>query len=214
MVALSMLAHPGLALAQQPTVEPLLEVPLHRIPKTVTYEDYQDANRRVGLAVFYGLLPGGVHAYGNEKTTGWVLSGTATAGLVAIVSGLTLTQDGSLAADGYGTVAIGGRSFYQVPVEMTGDNTTFRLKEVPESERELTETGKSLVGLGVLAVLGSYFYDFYYGIRLIETKRDKARYKIGKAISHRGGASSLRLTMIPTVDPKRKSAGLSFRADF
>ena len=205
--------------AQQPSVEPLLEVPLHRIPADVTYEVYQDANRRVGLAIFYGLVPGGVHAYANESTTGWVLSGTAVAGLVAMISGLTMTEETEQKNDKYETVDIGSRTFYRVPVEVSGDNTTFRLDEVSKTEKTLTGGGAALLGLGITALVGSYIYDFYHGIKLIESKRDKARYRIGQALSQqasrRGQKSAGRLVKLtPVVDPRGKSAGLNLQIDF
>jgi hypothetical protein len=205
--------------AQQPSVEPLLEVPLHRIPKDVTYEVYQDANRRVGLAVFYGLVPGGVHAYANEPTKGWVLSGTAIAGLIAMISGLTMTEETVQKNDRYETIDIGSRTFYRVPVEVSGDNTTFRLDEVSQKERTLTTGGGALLGLGITALVGTYIYDFYHGIKLIESKRDKARYKIGQAISgqarRRGGQDFGALVKVtPMIDPRGSSAGLKLQMDF
>jgi hypothetical protein len=102
---------------------------------------------------------------------------------------------------------------------VSGDNTTFRLDEVSKTEKTLTGGGAALLGLGITALVGSYIYDFYHGIKLIESKRDKARYRIGQALSQqasrRGQKSAGRLVKLtPVVDPRGKSAGLNLQIDF
>ena len=57
--------------------------------------------------------------------------------------------------------------------------------------RELQRDGGAggpLVALGVIAIAGSMIYDFLHGIQVIETKRDRVRFKYGKRLKLQAGA--------------------------
>lgn len=203
--------------AQQRMGEPLLEVPLHKIPKGVSYEDYQNANRRVAMAAFYGIIPGGVHRYANERTTGWVLTGTAAAGIAAIIVGVGLTEDGAL-REGYATTTIDENTFYRIPVELNNDVPTFELEKA-EPEKKLTAAGGALLGTGIALVIGSYVWDIFFGIHVIEQKRDKARYKIGQMDKKQADSETKRergprVKLAPMIDPHRAAAGLQLKMEF
>ena len=49
--------------------EILSETPLHPIPEEMTYDEYQDMNRRmnIGIGLAFIPIPGIVHRYAGEK---------------------------------------------------------------------------------------------------------------------------------------------------
>ena len=51
--------------------EILSETPLHPIPEEMTYDEYQDMNRRmnIGIGLAFIPIPGIVHRYAGEKKT-------------------------------------------------------------------------------------------------------------------------------------------------
>ncbi len=50
------------------------EVPITKIPEEMTFEEYQDLNRSLGLGIFVAALPlpGVVHLYTNEERASWL----------------------------------------------------------------------------------------------------------------------------------------------
>ena len=56
--------------SNQPS-EIMSETPLHPIPEEMTYEEYQDMNRRINIGVGLAFIPipGIVHRYAGEKNT-------------------------------------------------------------------------------------------------------------------------------------------------
>ena len=56
--------------------EILSETPLHPIPEEMTYDEYQDMNRRmnIGIGLAFIPIPGIVHRYAGEKKTAKKLS--------------------------------------------------------------------------------------------------------------------------------------------
>ncbi len=88
--------------------------------------------------------------------------------------------------DKYETTQIGANVFYKVPVwleEGADGKTGFELRQVEETEKTLTKAGGSLLAVGITALVGSYLWDIYHGVYVIEEKRDRARYKIGQRIN-------------------------------
>ncbi len=82
-----------------------------------------------------------------------------------------------------------------------------------------SKAGGALVGVGVLAIVGAYVWDFYHGVRIIEEKRDKARYKIGKIMNgqaHNSAGSNAAplIKVTPMVSPQRSAAGLQLQMQF
>ena len=219
----------GPATAQHVTTEPLLEAPLHRIPKGLSFEDYQDANRRVGLGLFYGVVPGGIHFYANEDTSGWILTGTALAGVAMIVAGVSLKTEKTLTNDKYETTQIGSNIYYKVPVwleEGEGGITGFELQKVKKTEERLTTAGGVLLGVGIASLVASYIWDLFHGVHVIEAKRDRARYKIGQMLNNESQTPSEKekkpevnekkpeVTVTPVFDPLRLAGGVQVQLTF
>ena len=195
----------------------------------MSFEDYQDANRRVGLGLFYSVVPGGVHFYANEDTTGWILTGAALAGVAAIIAGASMKADKTLTNDKYETTQIGGNVYYKVPVwleEGEGGNTGFELQEVKKTEETLTSASGVLLGIGIASLVTSYVWDIFHGVHVIEEKRDRARYKIGQMLNNERHSPSEtekkpevnekrpEVTVTPMIDPQRLAGGLQVKLTF
>ncbi len=199
--------------AQQVQLEPLLEVPLHPLPATMTYDDYVDSNRRISMGMAYALIPGGVHFYAGEPTKGWIVAGAAVAGLACMIAGGGLAEDGdpqwqktdheihNEAGQRYEKIPDGIVSVAGKPNETT---TTYKLKPL---EREYKGTKGTLSGIGGLLVVGSYVYGILDGIATIERKRDKARFKYGKIM-----AAKPQVSFAPSLH--RDGAGLAMNVRF
>ena len=71
------------------------------------------------------------------------------------------------------------RRYEKIPVEIDGTTTQYRLRE---QEREPGLLPGALILLGGLTLAVDYLYDFVHGIRVIEEKRDRVRFKYGKAL--------------------------------
>jgi hypothetical protein len=212
----------GTASAQHHATEPLLEVPLHRIPKGLTFEDYEDANRRVGLGMFYGLVPGGVHMYAKENTSGWIIRGVAAVGIAAIITASQLRSEEAVENSKYETTEIGGSIYYKVPVGLIAGATgqiSYGLEPVPKPKETLTKAGQTVLGLGVATLVGAYLWDIYHGVSVIEQKRDRARFKIGQMLNKQAHNESGKknkpvVNMSFMVDPRRVAGGLQLQMQF
>ena len=68
--------------------EILSETPLHPIPEEMTYDEYQDMNRRmnIGIGLAFIPIPGIVHRYAGEKKTAKILSYSTLGGLLALIA--------------------------------------------------------------------------------------------------------------------------------
>jgi hypothetical protein len=218
-IALAVLAAAAPARAQ-PTAgppfvsEPLLEAPIHHLPASMTYEEYVDATRRISLGLLYAPIPGGVHFYGGERTTGWILVGTVGAGLAAAIGGVFLIgSEGKLKDSDFGLVEVDGVVYERVPVEQKDDGTgataetTYELRKLG---RELKRPGGiALIAAGAIVVAGSYLFDIFHGMATIERKRDAVRHKYGVEL---GKQASLDVT--PLLDPAGGTGGLAMRLSF
>ena len=97
----------GLALAlvlpssvvAQGTGDVLNEAPLMPIPQDMTYEEYQDMNRRISTGLMRSVIPvpGMMHFYAGEPTTGKWLLATGLAGVASIIAGAALWDEGEFA---------------------------------------------------------------------------------------------------------------------
>ena len=203
----------------RPIMEPLLEAPFQTVPEGITYEDYRDANRRLGLGFTYAALPGGMHFYADEPTTGWVLVGTAALGITGIIVGSSMRRDIPRATDEYATREIGNKTYYRIPVEEVSGSevrTSYHLEEAKTTEPGLTDTGGAFLTGGVIALVGAYIWDLYHGIGVIEDKRDRARFKIGQALSRKRAAEKSKPTVQikPLADPQSGAGGVQVEMKF
>ena len=182
---------PSSAVAQG-TGDVLNEAPLMPIPQDMTYEEYQDMNRRISTGLMRSAIPvpGMMHFYAGEPTTGKWLLATGLAGVASIIAGAALWEDGEFADTDFDVLTINAgdngkeRRYEKIPVSLEGETPKYRLRELQRDGG----AGGPLVTLGVIAIAGSMIYDFLHGIQVIETKRDRVRFKYGKRLKLQAGA--------------------------
>jgi hypothetical protein len=72
--------------------------------------------------------------------------------------------------------------FEKIPIEMT-ENDSIRYKLNQVYERVSYSGGSPALGaIGLIAIVGSYYYDVFHGLKTIHDKREQVRYKYGKEI--------------------------------
>ena len=193
MVGLALaLVLPSSALSQG-TGDVLNEAPLLPIPQDMTYEEYQDMNRRISTGLMRSAIPvpGMMHFYAGEPTTGKWLLATGLAGVASIIAGAALWEEGEFAETDFDVLVINGgkdkeRRYEKIPVSLEGETPKYRLREIQRDGG----VGGPLVALGVITIAGSMIYDFLHGIEVIETKRDRVRFKYGKRLKLQAGAQT------------------------
>jgi hypothetical protein len=197
--------------AQQVQMEPMLEVPLHPLPATMTYDDYIDANRRISMALAYVMIPGGMHFYAGESTKGWAVAGTAAAGLVCLIASGGMADEAKTQwqETKYETVDLAdGQRYAKVPVgRVEKGSDVERTYKLTALERKAEGSKGKLGAIGAVALIGSYVYGIYDSIATIERKRSKARFKYGKII-----AAKPRVSFAPSLH--RDGAGLAMNVRF
>ncbi len=180
----------------------LNEAPLTKIPAEMTFEEYRDMNRRltIGLGLAAIPIPGMIHFYADEKKTGWLVLGTAAVGLGSILVGAAIAVEGDFPVSDFDVLIDKERRYEKIPIQITGTETTYRLQEI---FRERSGAGIALAALGAAVLIGDIAYDLLHGIKIIEEKRDRARFKYGKLLS---------ISIEPDIDLGMNSAGfkLSF----
>ena len=170
-----------------PAQDDLTEVPLVALPKGMTWEEYRDMNRRlsVGLALSAIPVPGMMHFYAGEPRTGRRLLVTSLLGAASVVAGAALLGDGGFPESDFEVLVLNPgdedreRRYEKIPVEIDGTTTRYRLRE---QEREAGLLPGALVLAGGLTLAVDYLYDFVHGIQVMEEKRDRVRFKYGKAL--------------------------------
>ena len=186
----------------------LSETPINPIPKEMTFDEYQDMNRRlnVGLLLAAIPIPGTIHHYAGEKKIAKNIRWVAAGSILAIIGGAM-----SMKEDGW------RKSPYEIYIENSGTDDEKRYQKIPIGETggsidykyvelEKKYSGASfLIPLGIGVLIGDYLYDYIYGIRTIESKRDKVRFKYGKTLD---------FSFTPTYDLKNKTTGINFTYDF
>ncbi len=186
----------------------LNEAPLIKIPAEMTFEEYRDMNRRltIGLALAAIPVPGMIHFYADEKKTHWLVLGTAAVGLGSILVGAAIADEGDFPDSDFDILVLNPddkdkeRRFEKIPIQIKGTETTYQLQEI---HKEVSGAGIALVALGAAILIGDIAYDFIHGIKIIEDKRDRVRFKYGKMLS---------IGIEPDIDLGMNSAGfkLSF----
>lgn len=190
----------------------LNEVPFYVVPADMTFEEYEDANRRlsIGLMLMAIPVPGALHFYANEKKEGWRHVGVAAAGLASIIAGIASIDEKDTWPDTeFETVDFTGqdltvRRYEKIPVEEEDGKITYRLRLL----RHDTEGGgKFLILLGAGLIIGEIFHDWYDGIKTIEKKRNRVRFKYGKS-------SDFGFNLSPEIEPESGLLGAKLSLSF
>jgi len=167
--------------------DPLSETPLYPIPSEMTFEEYEDMNRRLSQALLWSSipLPGITHYYAGEKKMAKRLFYVGMGGLACILGG-SLSMSESTWPDYDENLHIihnegtdSERRYERVPVSMEGDIIHYDLKEI---FKQSDGSGGGLVALGVVVLIGDFIFDRLKGLHLIEKKRNKVRYKYGQEL--------------------------------
>ena len=188
----------------------LQEIPIHPLPMEMTYEEYKDLNRKlnIGLMLTAIPIPGMLHSYAGEKETAKKLRYIGVAGLALIIAGASSFEESDdWESSKYSTVDINDLWYEQIPTSQidNGDGTsTIDYKLIPLRKKQENKLG-ILFGIGVGVLVGNYIYDYIHGIEMIETKRDKVRFKYGKQLD---------FSLIPGYNVKSKTATLNFSYNF
>jgi len=202
---------PGFLYAQNNGGDRLNETPFYVVPSEMTFEEYEDANRRlsVGLMLLSVPFPGSLHFYANERREAWMHVGVAAAGLASIVIGIGASDEKNTWPDTeFQIIDITGqdgtvRRYEKIPFEEESGAVNYDLRFLPHDR----DGGTFLIALGVGLLAGQLFYDWYDGIKTIERKRNKVRFKYGKN-------SDLGLNFSPHFDPANRSLGASLSLEF
>ncbi len=188
----------------------LNEAPLTPIPTEMTFKEYQDMNRRltVGLALAAIPVPGMIHFYAGEQRTGMIILGTAAAGVGSILLGIASLDEDDFPDSDFNLLILHPddedkeRRYEKIPVEVTGMDTTYKLREI---FREHKGGGGALIILGAALIIGDIAFDFIHGIKTIEMKRDRVRYKYGQQLD---------FTFSPSLDLSSNTVGFKLSYNF
>ena len=177
----------------------------------MTFEEYKDLNRKlsVGLMLSAIPIPGMMHHYAGERNTAKKMRYVAGAGFAILFSGVSSYEESNKWADSkYTTIEIDGLMYEKIPVSTTynsdGIVTSTDYKLIPLKKMEGKGKGY-LVALGAGILIVNYIYDYIHGIILIESKRDKVRFKYGKKLD---------FSFIPGYNYQSKTASLNFTYKF
>jgi hypothetical protein len=170
--------------------EILSETKLHAIPSNMTFEEYKDMNRRISLGLMLSAIPipGAIHQYAGEPKISRRLRVLGVVGFGLLVAGASMQGDdlNDKDSNSYSRLTDGGIDYYKIPVysaSTTVDGVTSTELKYKLMKVEEKKTGnKSIQLLGACILIANFAYDYYFGIKAIEDKRDRVRYKYGKSI--------------------------------
>ena len=193
--------------------EILSETPLYPIPESMTFEEYQDMNRRmaIGIGLAFIPLPGIVHRYAGEKQIAKKLSYISAGGFISLIGSMSGNEQKKEWGDSDYEILIMNQGldsetrFEKIPIEIIdGDSIKYKLNQVYE---KVTYSGGSPAfgAIGIIAILGSYYYDIFHGLKVVHDKREAVRYKYGK---------QLKFSLRPSYDVFESNAKLNFDIHF
>ena len=195
--------------------DPLSETPLYPIPPEMSFEEYQDMNRRLSQAIGWSAIPipGITHYYAGEKKVAKRIFYIGLGGIAAIITGASMNGDVSWPdtstselRNRYAIYDIDteDESWYRkIPISIESGETNYRLQQIQKQSDD--NEGGGLIALGALILIGDFIYDRIWGIKKIEDKRDKVRFKYGQ---------QLKLSLHPQINPFNNQYSLSLKKGF
>ena len=187
----------------------LNENPIYPIPAEMTFEEYQDMNRRLGVGLLLAAIPipGTIHNYAGEEKIAKKIRWVAAGSVASIIIGAISTKEGDWE-----------KSPYQISILNEGEENELRYEMIPigsvgemieykyvELYKTKTSGATFLIPLGISVLITDYLYDYIHGIKTIENKRDKVRFKYGKKLD---------FSFEPTYDINKRMAGINFSYKF
>ena len=195
--------------------DPLSETPLYPIPSEMSFEEYKDMNRRLSQALGWSAIPipGITHYYAGEKKMAKRIFYVGLGGIAAIIAGASM--NGEVSWPDTSTSELRNRyaiydintedeSWYRkIPVSIESGETNYKLQQI-QKQSDNSEGG-GLIFLGALILVGDFIYDRIWGIKKIEDKRDKVRFKYGQ---------QLKFSLTPNISPYKNQYSLSLSKGF
>ena len=183
------------------------EIPLHPVPEEMTFEEYQDMNRRLGIGLALAAtvpVPGFVHHYAGEKETAKKLFYISAGGFATFIAAAVTSDPVELEwpESDYEIFYLNEgqdneRRFEKIPTGMNGDSTQYKFNQIYKEESPGDGT---FFVMGAAAIVGVYLYDTILGLKMIYDKREAVRYKYGK---------QLKLSLRPSIDLFARKAGIN-----
>ena len=182
----------------------LNENQIYPIPEEMTFEEYQDMNRRleVGLLLAAIPIPGTIHNYAGEEKIAKKIRWIAAGGLASIIIGAISTKEGDWEESQYETIDLNDKRYEMIPLGSVGQDIEYKYVELHKAS---TGGANFLIPLGVGVLLVDYLYDYIHGIKIIEKKRDQVRFKYGKKLD---------FSFDPIYDINKGMAGINFSYKF
>ena len=195
-----------------PGGDTLTETPLYPVPAEMTFEEYQDMNRRltIGLALTSIPIPGIVHRYAGEKKKARRLFMIGAGGLGLMIAGASMMGVEEWPESDYDLMKLNAGEdneirYEKIPIKQIGDDIeNIEYKLIPMNKQR-DGSGGGLIILGALVLVGDIFYDWLHGWKMIINKRDAVRYKYGQQIE---------VSVKPGVNLNTQYAGINFRLFF
>ncbi len=192
----------------------LNEVPIWPVPAEMTFEEYTDANRRLGVGLFLMSvpLPGTVHFYAGESRAGWKHVGAAALGVVSIIAGAAIVdeKDNQWKKTDLEIIDITGENgtierYEKVPVEEEAGELNYQLRKLDHKTKG--GGGIALIVVGAGLVVGQVLHDLIQGTKTIQRKRDAVRYKYGQSAGYK-------FSVVPKADLERRNLGAQLSMRF
>ena len=187
----------------------LTETPLYPVPAEMTFEEFQDMNRRltIGLALTSIPIPGIVHRYAGENKKARRLFIIGAGGLGLMIAGASMMGEEKWPESDYNLMILNAGEdneirYEKIPITQIGDDIEYKLNPM---NKQRGGSGGGLIILGALVLVGDIFYDWLHGWKMIINKRDAVRYKYGQQIE---------VSVKPGVNLNTQSSGINFRLFF
>ena len=203
-----------LDLNNQNNIDPLSETPLFSIPSEMTFEEYKDMNRRFNIAIAWSAIPipGITHYYAGEKKMAKRLLYMGLGGIASLIIGGSMNGEpswpdttNSEIRDLYAIYNLGtdDEEWYEkIPVSIENNQTSYKLEKI---NKESDNAGGLFIAAGIIILAGDFIYDRLWGLKKIEEKRDRVRYKYGKKI---------KISFTPEIGFQNGHLGLSLNSNF
>ena len=188
----------------------LNENPIYPIPEEMTFEEYQDMNRRLGVGLLLAAIPipGTIHNYAGEENLAKKIRWVAAGSIVSIIIGAISTEEGDWEESPYQTSIFNEgeeneQRYQMIPIGAVGTDIEYKYVELNKIKK--SSGAAFLIPLGISVLIADYFYDYIHGIKTIENKRDRVRFKYGKKID---------FSFEPTYNINTRMAGINLSYQF
>tara|TARA_B100000886_G_scaffold329346_1_gene278620 strand:+ start:1368 stop:1922 length:555 start_codon:yes stop_codon:yes gene_type:complete len=180
----------------------------------MTFEEYKDMNRRFNIAIAWSAIPipGITHYYAGEKIMAKRLFYMGLGGIASLIIGGAMNGEpswpdtaNSEIRDLYAIYNLGTNDeewYEKIPVSIENNQTSYKLEKI---NKESDNAGGLFIAAGFIILAGDFIYDRLWGLKKIEEKRDRVRYKYGKKI---------KMSLTPEIGFQNGHLGLFLNSNF